>query len=357
MNAEPTKSSRKQQWQKMPDTNLVKYVPSGVFFARGRVNGKYFRKSLETKSITTARLRLNDFIKELRLKTSTPNGDGIFGDVVEEYLEQSKSDYRTKPRTKHYHVECVTALKKHAKSLFQLDVGKITDTDCTQLATKLSRAYSTTRFNGILSTLRAVFDIAVKSGYRYDNPAMAIKRAKPCKRELHLPSESDFRKLVEAAEKTSPAGGLMIQFLAYSGCRINEARHVLWSDVKEKEIIVRGDPETGTKNSEVRRVPIIAAMRELLAKHRPKTPAKDERVLKSDSCRRTLKSACEAVGTPVITHHDLRHLFATRCIESGVEIPTVSRWLGHKDGGALAMKTYGHLRNEHSMKMAEKVTF
>jgi len=35
----------------------------------------------------------------------------------------------------------------------------------------------------------------------------------------------------------------------------------------------------------------------------------------------------------------LRHLFATRCIESGVDIPTVSRWLGHKDGGALAMKS------------------
>ena len=28
----------------------------------------------------------------------------------------------------------------------------------------------------------------------------------------------------------------------------------------------------------------------------------------------------------------------------GVDIPTVSRWLGHKDGGALAMKVYGHLR-------------
>jgi len=58
-----------------------------------------------------------------------------------------------------------------------------------------------------------------------------------------------------------------------------------------------------------------------------------------------------------LTHHDLRHLFATRCIESGVDIPTVSRWLGHKDGGALAMKTYGHLRNEHSQAMAQKVKF
>jgi integrase len=57
------------------------------------------------------------------------------------------------------------------------------------------------------------------------------------------------------------------------------------------------------------------------------------------------------------THHDLRHLFATRCIESGVDIPTVSRWLGHKDGGALAMKVYGHLRDQHSVSMAQRVTF
>jgi integrase len=57
------------------------------------------------------------------------------------------------------------------------------------------------------------------------------------------------------------------------------------------------------------------------------------------------------------THHDLRHLFATRCIESGVDIPTVSRWLGHRDGGALAMRTYGHLGDEHSKSMAAKVSF
>ena len=42
-------------------------------------------------------------------------------------------------------------------------------------------------------------------------------------------------------------------------------------------------------------------------------------------------------------------------IESGVDIPTVSRWLGHRDGGALAMKVYGHLRDQHSVAMAQRV--
>jgi integrase len=52
-------------------------------------------------------------------------------------------------------------------------------------------------------------------------------------------------------------------------------------------------------------------------------------------------------------------MFATFCIEAGIDVPSVSKWLGHSDGGALAMKTYGHLRREHSQLMASrvKVTF
>jgi integrase len=74
-------------------------------------------------------------------------------------------------------------------------------------------------------------------------------------------------------------------------------------------------------------------------------------------CQKAMNRAAQLVGMARITHHDLRHLFATRCIESAVDIPTVSRWLGHKDGGALAMKVYGHLRDQHSVAMAQKVTF
>ena len=73
-------------------------------------------------------------------------------------------------------------------------------------------------------------------------------------------------------------------------------------------------------------------------------------------CQNAINSACKKLGIARFTHHDLRHLFATLCIESGVDIPTVSRWLGHKDGGALAMKVYGHLRDQHSVAMAQRVT-
>jgi integrase len=74
-------------------------------------------------------------------------------------------------------------------------------------------------------------------------------------------------------------------------------------------------------------------------------------------CQKSMDRAAARVGMARITHHDLRHFFATVAIESGVDISTVSRWLGHKAGGALAMKTYGHLRDEHSVSAAKKVTF
>lgn len=80
-------------------------------------------------------------------------------------------------------------------------------------------------------------------------------------------------------------------------------------------------------------------------------------VLRVPEAQKAMDVAAKKVGIARITHHDLRHLFATVCIEAGVDIPTVSRWLGHRDGGVLAMKTYGHLRDEHSAAAARRVSF
>jgi len=149
--------------------------------------------------------------------------------------------------------------------------------------------------------------------------------------------------------------------LAFTGCRVGEAREIAWRDVDfdAGEIIVRGDPETATKNWELRRVPLIPDARALLERMRTERKGEplDAKVFRVRECQKALDRACKKVGTDRITHHDLRHLFATCCIESGVDIPTVSRWLGHKDGGALAMKTYGHLRREHSIAQAQRVSF
>ena len=153
----------------------------------------------------------------------------------------------------------------------------------------------------------------------------------------------------------------LVHFLAFGGFRLSEAANVTWSDCdfEKSEIVVRGDLETGTKNRSIRRVPMIPEMAALLGRLKAERPdAKpDDRVMRVRECQGAMNRAAKALGMERITHHDLRHLFATRCIESGVDIPRVARWLGHKDGGVLAMRVYGHLRDQHSAAMAKRVTF
>ena len=103
-------------------------------------------------------------------------------------------------------------------------------------------------------------------------------------------------------------------------------------------------------------IPEMRRLLERLRANRPETKPGSP-VMRVRECQGSITRACREIEIARFTHHDLRHLFATRCIESGVDIPTVSRWLGHKDGGALAMKVYGHLRDQHSVTMAQKVSF
>src|SRR5262249_51656088 len=134
-------------------------------------------------------------------------------------------------------------------------------------------------------------------------------------------------------------------------------------DMKRGQITVRGHPETGLKNrkpGQIRIVPMIPDLRALLERLRSERvpqPKDTDGVMRVHECQKAMDRAALKVGMARVTHHDLRHLFATRCIESGVDIPTVSRWLGHRDGGALAMRVYGHLRDHHSVSMAQRVTF
>ena len=210
-----------------------------------------------------------------------------------------------------------------------------------------------------------MFDLAIEHGLRYGNLTADLKRVRVRAKELTLPSQDQFTALVAEIRRVPFGPGLasadLVEFLAYGGLRKGEAAQVTWADCdfKRREIVVRGDAETGTKNGEVRRVPMIPDILRLLEHQR--TNRQDEPanapVMRVKECQGALTRACKQLRIARITHHDLRHLFATRCIESGVDIPTVSRWLGHKDGGALAMKVYGHLRDAHSSAMAQKVTF
>lgn len=358
-----------KRWQNTQYTNLIRYAPSGNYFARIRVGGKLIRQSLKTDVLSVAKLRLGDLEKVERC--AAENRDGVsagrmlFSDLATIYAQRIDGEPTLKAKSKAYYHQRVTALLRSWPDLESTDVRRINKNECLIWAAKFAQQASPTAFNNTVKVLRDILDIAVELGARYDNPAKVIARVSLRAKTLHLPEPNQFSRLIETVEE---GGGRFsadcadfIRFLAYGGFRKSEAASITWGDCDftKAEILVRGDQQTGTKNWTVRRVPMIPDMSRLLQKlrkARPNEPATTP-VMRVQECQKAIDRAAKIVGMHRITHHDLRHLFATHCIESGVDIPTVSRWLGHKDGGALAMRTYGHLRDEHSASMAKKVTF
>ena len=349
-------------WRSFPKVpNLVQYVNTGIYFGRVKIEGKIFRESLGVDVFTNAKLLLPDWIKSKRKVVARPVA-GTFAEARGLYETDLDGDHTLKDGSKLYRHNSIKALLRTWPGLDALQPVKITETDCRAWATRFADAYDEGFFNNTLSTLRHILE---RAGIGHDeNPARKVKRLGVKQKELQLPEAGQFNELLKVIE-TSGAGQAkhcadFARFLAFSGCRLSEARKVRWQDIEFEKGQIRVETAKRAKTSnaaQCRFVPIIPPMLELLTRLQQREHKPDETVCVLGECEKSLTRGCKLLGIHRITHHDLRHLFATRCIESRVDIQTVSRWLGHSDGGALAMKTYGHLRREHSQAMAQRVTF
>jgi integrase len=370
-------------WTKTNVPNLYRHS-NGRYYARTFIGGKEIWKSLSTTLKGVAEEELKKHLSSARKQRSTGImvGDGklTFAKAVELYQQNFQRDAEIAENTKAFREAGIKLVLKTWPGVGELNVRKINVPMVRDWALRMrseatpyvpkgakkpsrnSAGVSPTTFNCALDAMRHILDVAVEAGHLFDNPARdkSIKRATPKPKRLVLPSREQFHAIVAAIEKAGfgacKAAAEMARFLAYTGARINEANNVVWGDVNfdNGRITLRV-----TKNAEPRDVPMIPECRTLLEKMRAgrADESPETAVLRIKECRGFLETACEQVGAPRIGHHDLRHLFATTAIESGIDIPTVSKIMGHRDGGALAMKVYGHLRDEHAQAAMQKVSF
>ncbi|TLD71495.1 site-specific integrase [Phragmitibacter flavus] len=355
-------------WEKTRLQNLLRHK-SGGYYVRLFLNGKEVWKSLKTKHFSVAESRLAEAQKEHRQRKSRDQSSSsakmTFGQAAELHTQHLDEKVTIKPRTRDYWKEILAALLKSWPELASMEVRKITTKACRDWAARFARDCSPTRYNNTLALLRHVIDVAIENGVVFSNVATGLER-KPVKPKiLELPSLAQFSEFISVMRRAGGRDSVncadFAEGLAFTGCRLSEAGRIERADLNftTDEILIKGDPEDATKNGEIRRIPMIPNARTLLDRMlatRDSEP-KSTPVFRVRECQKAMDRAAKKIGMARITHHDLRHFFATVCIESGVDIPTVSRWLGHKDGGALAMKTYGHLRREHSRAQAQKVSF
>ena len=347
---------QKAQFSKSKVPCLVRHR-GGKYYASAKVAGKLVRRSLDTDDYNVAKNRLDGVLEQMRGAKNAAAADS-FGAAVS--AEAGREDPAIKLATRRYYVQVGVSLAKVAVTLpgnpWTISLAKLTLAELRLLMDKYAATASPTRYNGALALLRRVFERGIESGHVASNLAESLKRVKPRKLKMDLPTLEGFAAIVKdilsQKKRQSKASACAIELLAYTGLRISEAQSLLWRDIKADKLIVRT-----AKNDEMRQVPLIPAALALVARLKaesvPTGPNDPVMLLKSP--RIALENACERLGIDHMRVHDLRHLFATRCIESGVDLPTLAGWLGHKDGGVLCAQVYGHLCKKHSSTMAGKV--
>jgi integrase len=389
------------------ETGLMRHVTSGRYYSRFSAGGARTMKALKTDNKEVALLRHRDqmaLIARQNLATgSAEAGKATMSDLITKALASHDEDTQLTKKTKTGFSTSIARLVKHWEACFGRALGTMKPQHVSlpmveQFANYLhSKAkwgrynsksrrtgYGAATVNLTVEALDRVMRFAKARGYIFALPFElkaqigdrgGVRKTEPHKK-IQFPTREKIRE-VFAAVRTIDANlsenqielrpylvaranesADLAEFMAYSGARVQEAVTWRWEDERERTVFVRG---TKTETSRDREVPKIAPMVELLDRMRARREREGRKMtgpaFEIGQCREALASACKRVGVERWTHHTCRHLFATICIESGVDIPTVSRWLGHADGGALAMKTYGHLRQEHSQAQAAKVTF
>lgn len=164
-----------------------------------------------------------------------------------------------------------------------------------------------------------------------------------------------------------------IKLMAHSGVRRNEALGVRWNDVdfKNGQLFIRRQVTRrgieDLKNRDARVVDFNSKLKAHLIEMKTRlhdvskwlfpSPQRGEKDIPTKTFRESLELVRTQAKMPDFNFHDCRHHFISMCVMSGIDFMTIAAWVGHKDGGVLIGKVYGHLANEHRKAMADRLKF
>jgi integrase len=347
-------NSRMATWKKVGE-NLVRHQ-GGTIYLRAKVAGKIIRRSLDTEDLAAAKRKRDTEIERIRKQMATAaEAAKTLGGALTRIEKTQVTDPHLKLSTRKFYEEVHKTLRTTLPLKRNLRDWKEADARAWWAAT--AKKYSPQRANHLLALVKRLGAYMAEHGSG-DNPATKLRRIRVLQRVPFTPTKAQLDAIVESIRSQNKSASVsvagMIGFLSFSGCRVNEARNVQWSDLNpEWSWLTITGGKLGTKNGSIRRIPVSTPLREILTTlHRPEATGP---VFLVGRPREALNNACTRLKLPHLRIHDLRHFFASWCIENGVDIATVAIWLGHKDGGVLLMKTYGHIRDQHSLDSAAKL--
>ncbi len=274
--------------------------------------------------------------------------EGRFFDILEEkdrtfaeMMEKYMAEHGTKLASR-------THYQGYIKNLLPFFGGR----RLAEITPKLIVRYKTKRYddgvkpatiNRELAVMKHAFNLAIREWeWCRDNPVSRVAMEKENNRRDRWLIYKEEEQLIQVAP---PWLREIILFALHTGMRRGEILSLTWQGV---DLFRRTVTVFRSKNGERRTIPINQTVMALLKEKGKVRSLKTNLVFRSsahtpinkDNLRRAFTLAVTRTKIEDFHFHDLRHTFATRLIQQGVEIYKVQRLLGHKS--PIMTQRYAH---------------
>lgn len=271
----------------------------------------------------------------------------------------------------------------------------------------LQRFFNRKKLNLSPKSLRNIYNMlhlsleqAVSNSYLYRNPLQGVKLPPVARKEIAILSRGEQASLYAAVAKSDTPAAFGILLALNTGLRLGELLGLQWDDLDDSNHTIRIrrtvgrlqriddsgrliSKDTGTPTTEIvsrspksataqRTIPLFPEIwTDLLSyRHRQEELLRDAGIPVKPSapiistCSAGLyeprtyedlfKRTLRAGGIQDINFHALRHTFATRALEAGMDIKVLSAILGHAQAST-TLNLYAHALPDHKKESMEKM--
>lgn len=366
--------------RKRKDGKWLVTFPTGLYKENGKREYLYFYFNSQAEAVEKMRQLQNEkAVGVCRSKAAIKTGDWIHT-----WIEKYKAPHLA-PST-------LTSYRNNFRVHIRPYVGEIALKDLTTYHIQKMLDNGNFRFSlfiKVRNVIHGALEQAVELGMIPKNPCKGVAYPKDDRKDVWALTKEEQQRLIAALD--GEYYRTMLLTYLYTGMRAGEGIPLQWKDIDlnkrtirvNKKAILHHDYATHSGKQEIqnfcktesskRTIVITAGLVAILAEHKEEMKKRAaalglewsedslvfwntrNKIVQYGNLKESLNKIYRKAGIEDATMHTLRHTYATRCFEAGVDIKAISEQLGHANVKT-TYNIYVHLLEDTKVKEIDKLS-
>ena len=228
---------------------------------------------------------------------------------------------------------------------------------------------------GIVNIIKAALSQAVSFEIIQKEYSNKIKLPAPTEKPVNAFEKQEKQKIEQYCLNSKKQNHIGIVICLYTGLRIGELLALTWDDIDFANGLMKVDKEAykikqngvwhtiidkpKTKSS-IRVIPLPKTLLSKLKDIKKKSKnehiisTRENKVVDTRSYQKTFERILRKLNIPYKNFHSLRHTFATRAVELGIDVKSLAEIMGHKNP-TVTLQRYTHSLLSYKTDMMNKL--